>query len=254
MTAERLRQGQTMLSAWSSLPHPMVADALARTAVDAVTLDMQHGAHDDQSVMACLPAIVAAGKGAVVRIPVGRNDVASRALDFGADAIIAPMINSVADAKAFAAAVKYPPVGTRSWGPQKAMQLHGEADARTYMTTANDKTFAFAMIETREAFASLDAILDVDGIDGVFVGPSDFSISWSNGTTVDPHLQDMQSAVADIASAAKARQKKAGIFVFDPARTQAMIVLGYDFLAITTDTAFLARGAAASLADAKNGV
>ena len=86
------------------------------------------------------------------------------------------MVNSVADAKAFAAAMKFPPLGERSWGPTRVLALHRHRPPlQTYLETANDDTLAIAMIETRAAYDALDDILAVDGIDGVFVGPSDFS-------------------------------------------------------------------------------
>ena len=189
--ADRLNAGDTLLTCWSGLPSVDVVSALAQTSYDVVTLDMQHGAHDEASVHYGVEAIVAAGKPAVVRIPVGRNDMASRAVDFGAEAVIAPMINSVADARAFAAAMKYPPVGERSWGPGRAMHLHGIKDPAAYLERANRDVLAFAMIETRAAVAALEDILAVPGIDGVFVGPSDFSISWTDGAVVDAELEDM---------------------------------------------------------------
>ncbi|WP_099866615.1 HpcH/HpaI aldolase family protein [Pararhizobium haloflavum] len=251
--AERLRSGETLMTAWSSMASLPVVDSLARSGFDAVTLDMQHGAHDEASVHDCLQPVAMAGKGAVVRIPVGRNDMASRALDFGAEAVIAPMINSREDAKRFAAAMKYPPLGERSWGPFRALQIHGEGDAKAYMRSANDRTLAFAMIETRAALSVLADILDVKGIDGVFVGPSDFSISWSGGGDVDPHLNDLQPALEEVAAKAREKGKPSGIFVFDPARAGTYAAMGYQLMAITNDVAFLNAGTAAGLAAARGG-
>ena len=107
----------------------------------------------------------------LVRIPVGRFDMASRALDFGAEAVIAPMVNSVEDARRFAASMKYPPVGERSWGPTFGLPRAGQGDLQTWLRELNSRTVAFAMIETRAALDALDGILDTPGIDGIFVGP-----------------------------------------------------------------------------------
>jgi 4-hydroxy-2-oxoheptanedioate aldolase len=251
--AERLKDGDTIFTAWSSLAATPVVDLLARSGFDAVTLDMQHGAHRESSIFDGLGAVASCRKGSIVRIPVGRNDMASRALDFGAEAVIAPMINSRRDAEQFASAMKYPPIGERSWGPQRALQLHGFADMKDYLASANRNTLAFAMIETRAALAAAEDIIDVDGIDGLFVGPSDFSISWTNGNTVDPHIEEMEAAVADIARIARARGKHAGIFVFDPPRSARFVEMGFRLLAVTNDVAFLGVGAAAGLAAAKGG-
>src|SRR4029453_3753198 len=104
-----------------------------------------------------------ARKAGGVRIPGGRFEMVSHALDCGACLVIAPMVNSSTDAKAFAAAMKFPPLGDRSWGPPRVLPLHGHARPHTYLETCNDDTLAIAMIETRAAQAALDDILAVDG-------------------------------------------------------------------------------------------
>ncbi|HET7411176.1 MAG TPA: aldolase/citrate lyase family protein [Pararhizobium sp.] len=249
--AERLAAGDVLLTCWSGLPSADVALALAHTSYDVVTLDMQHGAHTETSIYPGIAAVTSAGKPAIVRIPVGRNDVASRAADFGAEAIIAPMINSVEDARAFAAAVKYPPIGERSWGPGRAMQLHGVSSPSEYLTTANDKVLTFAMIETRAALAVLDDILAVPGIDGVFVGPSDFSISWTNGAQVAPELDDMNEALVTIADRAREAGKYAAIFAVNPKRVPLYRSMGFSMMALGTEEIILAAGAFELIAAAR---
>ncbi|TIV12928.1 MAG: 2,4-dihydroxyhept-2-ene-1,7-dioic acid aldolase, partial [Mesorhizobium sp.] len=187
----RLVADETLFTAWSGVPDALTVEIIAKQDFDAVTLDMQHGGHHEDSVLRGLAPVLAANKPALVRIPVGRFDMASRALDFGAEAVIAPMVNSVADARQFAAAMKYPPMGERSWGPTYAFPRHGKGDHAEWLRDSNQRTMAFAMVETRAAFEALDGILDTPGIDGIFVGPSDFSIAWSNGTTVNSTLESM---------------------------------------------------------------
>lgn len=250
--ADRLRGGETVLTAWSGLPDPLSMEALAATAFAAVTMDMQHGGHDDGSILRCIPTVLSAGKPAIVRVPVGRFDMASRALDFGADAVIAPMINSVADARAFAAAMKYPPVGGRSWGPTLAVQRRKLAGGQAYLESANSQTLAFAMIETREAYALADEIIAVDGIDGIFVGPSDFSIAWTGGHAINPKLDDMTAAIADIAAKTKAAGKLAAIYCVDPAQCGPYAAMGYRLLAIQNEGAYLAAGAKAMVETARH--
>ena len=115
----------------SPCPSRWWRNCCARAGFDCVTLDMQHGLHDPVSVMRSISGVALAGKPALVRMPVGDFAMASRALDMGAEGVIAPMINSVADAKAFVAATKYPPIGDRSWGPLRAQThlRHRSADA-----------------------------------------------------------------------------------------------------------------------------
>ncbi|MGY6710243.1 MAG: HpcH/HpaI aldolase family protein [Rhizobiaceae bacterium] len=252
--AARLGAGETLFTSWSSLPDPLVAEALASFDFDAVTLDMQHGGHHEDSVLRGVGPIVAAGKGAIVRIPVGRFDFASRALDFGADAVIAPMINSVADARAFAASVKYPPVGQRSWGPAFAMPRRGDTSSSAWLAEANGKTLAFAMIETRAALDALDAILEVDGIDGVLVGPSDFSIAWTNGREMNPALDEMMEAIASIAGRVRAAGKHAAIYVVDPTLTGRYVEMGFRLFALGSDVKYLSLGAASQLGAARQSI
>ena len=188
---QRMTAGETVFTAWSGIPDALTVEVVAAQGFDAVTLDMQHGGHHEDSILRCVPAILHAGKHAVVRIPVGRFDMASRALDFGAEAVIAPMINSVEDARLFAASMKYPPIGERSWGPTFGFARRGGTDQPTWLRDMNSRTVAIAMIETRAALEALDGILATPGIDGIFLGPSDFSIAWTRGAKVEPMLEDM---------------------------------------------------------------
>ncbi|HEY5081047.1 MAG TPA: aldolase/citrate lyase family protein [Bauldia sp.] len=244
--AARLRAGETLISAWSAIPEPLVAEAIARLGFDCVTLDMQHGLHDTRSIQQSIGSVTAAGKPAVVRVPISDNAFASRALDMGAQAVIAPMINSVADARAFVAAMKYPPIGERSWGPNRAMVLSGKAPA-AQLSTSNAETFAFAMIETVEALAALEDILVVAGVDGVFIGPSDLSVTLSRGARIAPDADDLGPVIRRISQAAEATGKVAGAYVPNPRRAKVCRDLGCRFLALGSDQAYLAAGATAML-------
>lgn len=232
------------------MPEPLVAEASARAGFDCVTLDMQHGLHDPASVMRAIGAVALAGKPSLVRIPVGDFAMASRALDMGAGAVIAPMINSASDAKAFATAMKYPPIGERSWGAGRAMQLAGMDDPASYLHSANDKTLAFAMIETREAVAALGEILAVPGIDGIFVGPSDLSIALSNGASVDPLREDNAQAIGEILASVKAAGKLAATYAITGSQARGYRDLGFDLVAIGIDGGYLRLGASLLLAEA----
>ena len=239
----RLAAGETLYTAWSAIPDPLVAEFLARTGFDAVTLDMQHGCHSTESVVRGVAAIKLANKPAVVRIPVGSFEIASRALDFGATAVIAPMVNSVADARSFASFMKFPPLGDRSWGPTRVLALHGVPTHQAYLETANNDTLAIAMIETRSAQAALDDILAVDGIDGVFVGPSDFSIALSNGAHIDPGNPEMLEAARKVAEAARKAGKFACTLATNAPAGQRARDLGFRFIALASDFAYMTAGA-----------
>jgi len=249
--AERLRAGETILSAWSAIPDSLTVEAIASTGFDAVTLDMQHGGHHEDSVLRSIVPVRQKGRHAMVRIPVGRFDMASRALDFGAEAVIAPMVNTLEDARRFAAATNYPPKGERSWGPTFALPRSGEAGGQHWLDTAKGRTLAFAMIETRAALAIVDDILAVDGIDGVFVGPSDFSIAWSGGSRVDPSLPDMMDGVVHIAARALAAGKHAAIYSADPGLAGRFHRMGFRLFAFGGDYPYISQGAAGMIAAAR---
>ena len=176
--------------------------------------------------------------------------MASRLFDGGAAAVIAPMINSAADARAFAAFCKYPPAGDRSWGPGRGIALTGLSPA-AYLAQANQQQLAIAMIETREALDALDDILAVPGIDGVYVGPSDLSIALSNGAHVDPFHPDVDAALTHIVARAKAHGKFAGFFTFSGASAKAMAARGFAICSIATDQMLLRQAAKAELAAAR---
>ena len=241
--ATRLAAGETLLTAWSGVPDSLTVEIVAAQGFDAVTLDMQHGGHNEDSVLRSLLPVLAAGKHALVRIPVGRFDMASRALDFGAEAVIAPMVNSVADAKAFAGAMKYPPVGERSWGPTYGFPRHGKGDHAAWLAESNRRTLAFAMIETQAALDALDGILATPGIDGIFVGPSDFSIAWSKGSTINPTLEAMMDTVTSIAGRARESGKHAATYVIDPAIAGRFVAMGFRLLAMGSEHALIGLGA-----------
>ena len=246
--ADHLRAGETLISAWNAWPEPLLAEAAARAGFDCVTLDMQHGLHEPASVMRGITAATLAGKPAIVRVPLGDNAFATRALDMGAAAVIAPMINTVADARAFVAAMKFPPVGARSWGPMRAMMLHGADGNQAYLDAANRNTLALAMIETAAAIDALDDILAVDGIDGVFVGPSDLSVSLSQGGRIDPRDRALDAPIRRIAERAIAAGKIPAAFAVDAELARRFRNFGFRLIGVGNDQAYFSGGARALLA------
>jgi 4-hydroxy-2-oxoheptanedioate aldolase len=244
--ARRLRAGETVYSAWCRLAVPMIGEVLARHGFAAVTFDLQHGLFDFATTVAGIGAVHSVGSAPVARIPVGDYGSASRLLDAGAEAIIAPMINAPEDASSFVSFMKYPPVGSRSWGPHRAIPLSGLND-RDYLNSANELTLAFAMIETRAAFRNIVSIVETPGIDGVFVGPSDLSLTLSNGAVQNPALPEVNSALDVIADVAKKNGKIAGVHCSTADRAVELSRRGYRFLGVANDLALLSAGSAAAL-------
>ena len=247
---QRLKEKAPVITAWCGIPEPWIAGVLAREAYDAVTLDMQHGSYDLAAVVRAIPLIAAAGKPAMARIPVGEFQTASKLLDAGASGIVAPMINTVEDARRFAAFMKFPPVGERSWGPLAAMTLSGLSPA-DYLGRANGFSIAFAMIETREALANIDDILAVPGLDGIFMGPSDLSITLSRGETLDVMGAEVEKALDHALARAKAAGKIAGAYAPTGERAAEFAKRGFTFMALGSDTVALRNGAQAALKAAR---
>jgi 4-hydroxy-2-oxoheptanedioate aldolase len=249
---ERLVGEGRALCAWVTMNEPAVAEALAREAFDAVVLDMQHGAVDLGGAMRSILRVALAGKPTIARVPVGEFALASQLMDAGACGILAPMINCGEDARRLVDFVKFPPLGQRSWGPRAALPLSG-LDASTYLTAANAMTQAIAMIETRAALDALDDILSVEGLDGVYVGPSDLSIALSNGRAVEPRGVEVMAEARRVVERAKAHGKYAAMFCFDGADAHAMQALGYRLCTIASDQTLLRSAARSELAAARSG-
>jgi 4-hydroxy-2-oxoheptanedioate aldolase len=243
---ERLKLGAPVITAWCGIPEPWIAGLLAREAYDVVTCDMQHGNYDVAGVIRAIPLIMGAGKPAMARIPVGEFQTASKLLDAGASGIIAPMINTVEDARRFASFMKFPPVGERSWGPLASMILNGVQPAQ-YLEGGNAACFSFAMIETREALANLDAILAVAGLDAVFMGPSDLSITLSGGEALNLTGPEVEKALDHALSRAKAAGKIAGAYAPTGERAAEFAKRGFSFIALGSDTVSLRIGAQSAL-------
>jgi 4-hydroxy-2-oxoheptanedioate aldolase len=246
--ARRLAAGETVYTGWcAAMPSPVVAETIAREGFPAVTIDQQHGLWDQAGTVAGIAAIRAGGAAPVVRIPLGAFAIASRVLDCGAEGVIAPMINNVADAKAFVGATKYPPLGERSWGPARSMTIAGITDPKMYLREANSAVVTFAMIETREAMSNLDAIAGTAGIDVLFVGPSDLSIGLSDGNELDPHSKTVENALDKIVAACRKAGKIAGLYCANAERAAACAKRGIRFMAVNSDLGFLRAGTAAQL-------
>ena len=245
--ARRLRAGETVFCGWCSMPYPIVAETIGREGFTVVALESQHGLWDMGAMLTGVAAVRQSGAAPLVRVPVGDFVMVSRVLDYGAEGVIAPMINSAADARAFVAAAKYPPIGERSWGPHRATTLANMSDQKVYLREANDLTVTFAMIETRTALDNVEAIAATPGIDALFLGPADLSIALTNGADVDPMSREVDRELDRIIAAASKAGKVMGAYCHAAERAVALAKRGVRFLAVGSDMGFLRAGAAATL-------
>ncbi len=240
--AEKLRAGQSVVSAWATLPSPIFSNLFLKSGYEAITLDLQHGLLCAADARDSIREIVIGGGHAVARVRVGDFKNASWLLDLGAEAIIAPMINSAEDAKELVEFCKYPPVGARSYGAVGATMASG-VSMDDYFAHANTKTLAIAMIETPEAYDTLEAILEVEGLDGIFVGPSDLSLTVSGGERVEPVAEKSLKMQKDIAKKTLRAGKIAGIYCVSKGHLQHSKAAGYQFMTFGTDSALFAGAA-----------
>jgi 4-hydroxy-2-oxoheptanedioate aldolase len=239
----RLASGKPFLFSWMTVPSPSLAAQVVRLPFDGVCLDMQHGMIGFPDAVGMIAGINAAGRPAIVRSLWNDAATPGQCFDAGAACVIAPMVNSRAQAELLVRAAKYPPMGARSWGGYTAQQAMGMAPV-DYLREANRITMVFAMIETVEALESVEAIAATPGLDGLFVGPSDLSITLSRGTGIDKTGETTLGAMKKVASAAKANGLAAGAFGGSADVIKTYLGLGFTFIAAAVDVDLMQWGAA----------
>ena len=191
------QDGGTALGAWMMLREPLAAEVAALAGYDYICVDMQHGAADEVAAMAMIQAVARTGATPLVRVAFNQPWLIGRALDAGAMGVIVPMVNSADEAAAAVAACRYAPEGTRSIGPVIPGNRHGGA----YVTMANRAIACIVMIETVAALESIDSIVSVPGVDAVYIGPADLSMSLGLRPGPDNPGEPFDSALAAVVAA-----------------------------------------------------
>ena len=240
-----LATGQTQIGLFLGLAHAYSAEIVATAGFDWLLIDGEHGPNDLQGIIAQLQALAPYPVRPVVRTP--DHDVAriKQWLDGGAQTLMVPMVESAAEAAKLVRAMRYPPHGVRGVGTAmaRAARWNGVAD---YFARADSEMCLIVQIESTHGLAALDEILAVDGVDAVFIGPSDLAASMGHlGQPGHPEVKAaVETAIGQIAAAGKA----AGVFSADPATAGAYQAIGARFLLVGVDTLLL-RNAAVALAD-----
>ena len=242
--ARRIRNREDSIGYWVTLDAPPATERIARLGYDFVCLDEQHGMMGYSGILNGILA-VDAGRSAVGMVRVGENSerLIERALDAGAVGVIVPMINTPEQAAHAVAATRYAPQGVRSYGPARsALRIEPRP------ADANDSTLVIAMIETLEAVRNIESICAVDGLDGVYVGPSDLSIALGGAFPYDPSVDDeYEQALRSVADAARAAGVAAGIHAPDGLTAAHRMGQGYTFACIANDLTHLEMSAATHL-------
>ena len=232
---ERWDRSEAVVSAWLSIGNSYSAEIAGSSGVDCVVVDLQHGMTEFSSAIGMLQAISATPASPLVRVPSCNADHLMKALDAGAYGLICPMIGSAEEAIAFVAATQYPPQGVRSFGPARGL-LYGGAD---YFDHANATIVRLAMIETRQGLDSLKDICQVEGLDGIFVGPNDLGLALGKAPASDPTDTDVRRAIDHCVHVARHEKKHAGIFCTSGLAGAREIRNGFDFVVINSDANLL---------------
>jgi 4-hydroxy-2-oxoheptanedioate aldolase len=230
---------------WLAIPSSFAAEVMAHQGWDSLTIDLQHGVIDYQTAVGMLQAISTTDTVPMVRVPWLDPGIVMKMLDAGSYGVICPMINNADEAETLVRACRYPPRGNRSMGPIRATLYAGDDYARH----ANDAVLAIAMIETADALDHLDAILATEGLDGIYVGPSDLANALGCPPVLDPVEPEVVTAVEHVLRTAKAAGLWAGIHTGAPAYARRMHELGFDFISLASDSRLLALKSQESLAE-----
>lgn len=198
---------------WSVLPDPSVAELLAASAFDYVCVDLQHGVATFSELPEMLRAMRAAGQAPVVRVPWNEPAAVMRAIDTGAAAVLVPMVNSGAEAALAASACRFPPTGTRSWGP---MWGDLRADGALPPGAQDEAAICLVMVETAAGVEALDEIVRTPGVDGVYIGPNDLALGCGFGRATYRDSAEVDALIQRVIDGCRAAGVVAGLHCSDP--------------------------------------
>jgi 2-keto-3-deoxy-L-rhamnonate aldolase RhmA len=235
--------------AWMQIGHPAPAEIFGRLGYDWICVDLEHGAIDIESMANIFRTVAGYGSVPIARLPYADTIWIKRTLDAGARGLIVPMVNSAETAQHAMRQAKYPPLGERGYGYSRA-NLHG-LDFKPYIREANDEIAIVMQIEHRNGIAEIDSILEVEGVDGAFIGPLDLSGSY--GKTGQLDCPEMVDALARFRSSCTAHRKTAGMHIVHPnaENVQQAVDDGYTMIALGVDNVFLAEAAERALEDSR---
>ena len=235
----KLKTQTVTIGSWITLGHPAIAEIMAKSGFDWLTVDMEHSAITLHQAQQLVQVIELAGCVPLVRVGENNPNLIKRAMDTGAHGVIVPSVNSKEDAVRAVHAVKYPPLGTRGVGLARAQGYGMEFEK--YKEWLNKESVVVVQIESIQAVKNLRDILRVKGVDAFIVGPYD--LSGSMGRPGDFNHPDMTAALKRIMKASERLQIPAGFHVIPPDvdALLAKIKEGYKFLAFSLDTLFLGQ-------------
>jgi 4-hydroxy-2-oxoheptanedioate aldolase len=229
--------GRSATNIWAGIPSAYATEIIAHQDWDSITVDTQHGVVDQAAMVAMLTAISTTRTTPLVRV--GWNSPAEimRAADAGALGVICPTVNNREECERFVGALRYPPGGYRSMGPNRARFI-----APDYTERANSLVLAIAQIETAQGLENVEDIAKTPGLDMLYIGPSDLGISIGRGGRMDQTDPIVMKAIDRILEVAKRASLRAGIFCVAPSYSKAMLNKGFDLVTVGSDTGLLGFG------------
>lgn len=243
-------EGKPVLNGWLSIANAFSAEIMAEQGYDSITIDLQHGVVDYQAMVGMLQALRASEVTPLVRVPWLDPAAVMRALDAGANGVICPMIDNRSQAAEIVSYVRYPPDGTRSFGPTRATFSAGP----NFAGEADKNVLCFAMIETAEAYRNAEDIVSTPGLDGVYIGPSDLTLGLTGRKYpigFDREEPEMVEAIQTILAKAHQAGIRAGLHCGGSAYAAKAVGWGFDLVTLPNDVRLLARVAGTSVTDTR---
>lgn len=243
---ELFDSGEVTYGGWCGIPSGFAAELVGRCGFDWVNVDNQHGLVGYDTTTSMLQALSITGTPALVRVPWNQQDHIMKALDAGAQGIIVPMVGTAEEARRAVDSVKYPPMGHRSWGPIRAsFALPGYTPE-----SANQRTVVCAMIETPEGVENMDAIMQTEGIDAIYIGPSDLGLGHGFVPTLDmPVGSEHEALVLKVLEGCLRNNVVPGIHTAGPENAARWREHGFRMLTISSDAGLMRSAATAALSE-----
>jgi len=247
---KRLRDGELVLGTFiSEVRSPNIAYLMAQCGFDYFVLDNEHGSFSPETVSDIIAAARGADIDVIVRVPEIRRETILKPLDAGAAGLLIPQVNKPEEAAEIVRHAKYPPMGQRGAALRRPHNRYALDKPAEYLPRANEETFIAVQAETPEAIANAEAIAAIEGVDAIFCGPFDLSVSLGlPGETSHPRQVE---AVDRMIAACRNHGKASGILAFDTAELTGWINKGMRFVAYSSDVNMLADAAASALKQLK---
>jgi 4-hydroxy-2-oxoheptanedioate aldolase len=236
---QAIASGQRQVGLWSGLASPIAAEIIAGAGFDWIVIDGEHGPNDIATLLPQLQAMRGGTAEPVFRVPWNDMVIIKRAMDVGARTLLIPFVQNDEEALHAVAATRYPPLGVR--GVSVAPRANDYGRIQNYHRNAHLDTCVLVQIETRVALREIEGIAKVEGVDGIFLGPSDLAADF--GHLGNPKQADVQGALKDAATRIRAAGRAAGILTGSLDDVESLFAMGYNFVAVGSDVGLLARTA-----------